>query len=64
MFWIVSLIAGLGFVMAKVGAYSVWVTVLTVGVTVLAVLLLLIMVFVVWDKFIRRGGSRKELPFK
>jgi len=52
------LVVVLGFILAKLGAYSVWMTVLSVGVKVLAAVLVLPVVFIFLDKFF----SKKTRP--
>lgn len=64
MFWIFSLVAGLGLVMTKVGAYSVWITVLSLAVKVLGLLLALVLTFIMWDKFFKGRTIRTKLPMK
>jgi len=64
MFWIFSIVTGLGFVMTKLGAYSVWMSVMSLAVKILALLLALAVVFIVWDKFFKTSISKKYLPTK
>ena len=62
MFWIFSIVTGLGFILTKVGAYSVWVNVLSLAVKVLGLLLALVLIFILWDKVFRNRTIRKILP--
>jgi len=62
MFWIFSIVTGLGFILTKVGAYSVWVNVLSLAVKVLGLLLALVLIFIMWDKVFRNRTIRRILP--
>jgi len=64
MFWIFSTVAGLGFVMTKLGAYSVWMSVLSLIVKVLGLLLALVLTFIMWDKFFRNSTTVKDMHTK
>lgn len=64
MFWIFAIVAGLGFVMTQLGAYSVWISVMSLAVKILGLLLALSVIFIVWDKIFRTNISKKYLPIK
>jgi len=57
MFWGFIIISALGFILVKLGSYSVWMIVLSGALKLSAVVIAVLIALIIWNKFFRSGES-------
>lgn len=63
MIWAFILLVALGFTFIKIGSYSVWIYVLSLGIKLFTVFFLIISGIFIWNKFIKPIFGKKSTNY-
>jgi len=62
MFWGFLLVSTLGFILVKLGSYSVWMVVLSGGLKIAVAVIVLLAALLIWNRFIK--NDKKVITVK